>query len=237
MQEDWTQSYTRWQTQPTTANLAGVVKSVMPTVKQRLASMGMHDDPGLHAHAQLLTAEAVKTWSPSRGAALPSWVGTQLTQLYRTRRNSGVMRIPERQQLDAMKVYRAEQEHRDTTGEDPTVDELADKTGLSVRRLSEIRQRTRPVLGVAQLGGNELVGSQAGFTSEALDMLYGDSDKVDKRILEHRMGYGGSKILDTPALMQKTKLGQYQIARRVMKLTYKLQKLDDDLRRVHGGGE
>ncbi len=236
MQDDWTAPYERWQRQPTTSNLASVVGSVMPTVKQRLASMGMHGDPALHAHAQLVAADAVKTWKPDKGASLPSWVGTQMHQLFRVRRNSGVMKIPERQMLDAMRVHKAEQEHIDLTGEDPTTEELADKAGISVRRLTEIRQRTRPVLGTSQLGGHELVGAQTDFAPEAVDMIYRDADTVDKKILEHRMGYGGARLLPTPNLLAKTKLSPFQLARRVMRLTYNLQKLDDDLRRVYGGG-
>lgn len=236
MPDDWTTAYEQWNAKPGRDTLAGVVTALQPTIKQKLAAMGAHSDPILQSHAPLIAAEAIKTWKPDKGAALPTWVSTQLNQLYRVRRNSGPVHIPERQQLDAMRVFKLERELEDATGETPTADVLADKAGMSVKRLKEIRTRMRPVLGEANLGSAELQGSSADFSEEAMDLLYSDADRVDKLIIEGRTGYGGSKIVDTPSLLQRTKLDQFQLSRRAMKLHRRMQQLRDDLERVYGGG-
>lgn len=236
MPDDWTTAYEQWTTKPGRDTLAGVVTSLQPTINQKLAAMGAHSDPILQSHAPLLAAEAIKTWKPEKGASLPTWVSTQLNQLYRVRRNSGPVHIPERQQLDAMRVFKLERELEDATGEVPTADVLADKAGMSVKRLKEIRTRMRPVVGEANLGSAELPGSTADFTQEAMDLLYSEADKVDKLIIEGRTGYGGASVVDTPVLLKRTKLDQFQLARRAVKLHRRMQNLRDELERVYGGG-
>lgn len=231
MQLDWQTPYDTWKQTGTAEALGGVVKSLRPIIDGRMAGMGSAREPLLASHAQLITADAVRTWDPSKGAALPTWVNTQLGQLNRVRRNSSVIHIPERQQLDALRVYQAEAEIRDETGEDPTTEQLADRVRISTRRLAEIRARTRPVI-----GQNAVEGQPVEFSDEALDLVYGDGDKLDKLVLEHRTGYRGAKQLNTADLMRRTGLNQFQLARRVMKLNLKVHKMQDDLRRVYGGG-
>lgn len=236
MQLDWQTPYDTWKQTGTAEALGSVVKSLRPIIDGRMAGMGAAREPLLASHAQLITADAVRTWDPSKGAALPTWVNTQLGQLNRVRRNSGVIHIPERQQMDALRVYQAEAEIRDETGEDPTTEQLADRAHISTRRLSEIRARTRPVIGEGSIGQNAVEGKPVEFSDEALDLVYGDVDKLDKLVLEHRTGYRGAKLLNTADLMSRTGLDQFQLARRVMKLNLKVHKMQDDLRRVYGGG-
>lgn len=216
--------------EPTTTNLNTVVDSLNPVVHHALSSVGAQDDPALKIRARVLAAQAVKKYDPSAGANLATWTSNQLQPLRRMRREiQSPIKVPERTQLDALKLHRAEQEFYDEHNRLPDTAELADKVKLPVRRIAKIRRSFRRTPSESALGGMPNV-EEPDHTSEAMDYVYRDSDHVDRRIIELKTGYGGESQMEPKAIAEVLKLTPSQLSRRSARIALRIQELEEALR-------
>jgi DNA-directed RNA polymerase specialized sigma subunit len=239
MPVDYRDAYDRYRVNPTPDRLYDVVKSMDATINHALISVGSQDDPLMRSQAQAYAAEAIKTFNPDSGAQLPTWVSQNLMQLRRFKRqNSGPLKMPERIHLDAMALTRAEAEFLDSKDRDPTLEELADMTGLSMRRIKKVREafRKTPTEGLETAGEGNFASSVAAlepdYTGEALDYVYADADPIDKQLIELTTGYGGKEPISAADAAKRLKLSPVQVTRRRAKLALKLQEIERGLQRI-----
>lgn len=231
--------YSVWQADPSVDNLAGVLESLRPTIASSLASMGAAGNPHVMAKARVVAAKAIKSYNPEAGASLPTWVSNQLRQLTRDiRKSNNSLSVAEGVQLDGYRLYQAETEFEDENGREPTVEELADKTHLSVKRIKAIRKKLKAVVTdgtVTSEAGDSMVATQnTDYTQDALEYVYADSDTTDKKLLEYMTGFGGEDKLDNKAIMEKLKLTPVQLTRRKARLSMRINKIVENLEQVNG---
>jgi DNA-directed RNA polymerase specialized sigma subunit len=213
------------------AVLKSVVNELQPTINYALTSLNATNDPVLKVNAKVIAADAVKSYDPSYGASLETHVTHNLQKLGRiARKHRSPIQLPERQQLEGYALKRAEEELLDKTGRDPDVSELADYTGFSVKKITELRKPTVAVVTEAALDGSGGVETPD-YMTDAMDYIHIDSDYKDRKILEHMFGYGGSTILPANELAAKLKTHPSQITRRTAKMKIKLHELVDALER------
>ena len=228
--------YGLWKFDPSSENLHNVVVSLKPTIDSAVASMGGGGNPQIASKARVIAAKAVKSYKPEAGATLGTWVSQQLRQLTRDiRKSNSIIPIPDGAMLDAYTLYKAEQELIDELDREPSVEELADRSHFSIKRIESIRKKMRPTQSEGSLteGGNNLIeGSQSDFSKDALDYVYADSDLMDKKLLEYTTGYGGTEQLDNDAIMKKLKLTPVQLTRRKQRLSMRVKQIIDDLEEV-----
>lgn len=230
----WQQPYEAWKQSPAPETMHAVIKTVTPAIDQHLTRMGMHNDPILRAKSRLVAADAVRKYDPAYGATLPTWVGQQMAQLHRFRRlNSQVLPLPERMQLDALKIEHARREFVDRTGQEPDQLELADEAGLAVKRIKDVQSFNKVTPSQEAVGGQMPGGSATDYMSEAIDAVYNSGDKIDRLVLEGRMGYNGAKIQPSGLLMQKTRLSPFQLSRRARRLAEKVQNMTQQLEALY----
>lgn len=228
--------YENWQYDPTPDNLYNVVNYLKPTITSVLASIG-GTSPDIKAKARIVTAKAVQSYNPESGASLPTWVSSQLRQLTRdVRKSNNTLSIPESAQLDAYHLYKVEQELLEDLDREPTVEEIADKAAMSIKKIEAIRRKVRPVVAETSFeqddGSTALGISTADYTQEALDYIYQESDLKDKKLLEHLLGYGGSEVWDNKLIMNKLKLTPVQLSRRKMRLIKRIQDITSNLEQI-----
>ena len=229
----WQNAYDEWNQQPTPDRLHGVVRALQPAITQHLYRYGAQDDPLLKAKARVLAAQAVRTWKPSAETSLPTWTGQQMIQLQRFRRNNSMaLHVPEGIQLDAHKADQAKKSFMDVHDREPDQHESADAAGLSMKRLKAVQLGMRPMPSESAFDGG-IAASSTDYPVEAIDMVYNEANKVDRAIMEGRMGYNGASTLATPQLLQKTKLSPFQLARRVTGLTSRISRVMQDLEEVY----
>ena len=228
--------YDQWRYEPTQNNLYNVVKSLQPTIQASLASMkGMA--PNIKAKARIGAAKGVQSYDPNSGASLPTWVSSQLRQLTRdVRKSNNVLSVPENAQLDAYHIYKTELELEDELGRAPTVQEVADRAGMSIKKISTVKGKIKAVAtdaGFESDDGSSIVqNSTNDYSSEAMDYVYNESDLKDQQLLEHLVGYGGSDIWDNKTIMEKLNLTPVQLSRRKMRLSQRIQSIMTDLETV-----
>ena len=228
--------YDHWAADKTTDNLYAVTKSLQPTVDSVLASMGAAGNPQIQARARVITGKAIQSYDPNSGASLRTWVSQQLRQLTRDiRKSNNITGVGDRVQLDAYAIHKAETELEDEMGQEPTVQEIADRAHMSVKRIEDVRRKMRPVSteGAFQEGANSgIVGQETDFSQDAMDYVYNDSDRIDRKILEYTTGYGGNKPLENQEILKKLGLTDVQLSRRKQRLSLRMKQIMEDLEEV-----
>jgi DNA-directed RNA polymerase specialized sigma subunit len=140
-----------------------------------------------------------------------------------------IIAIPEQVGLDYKKLNEAENELRDRLSRDPSDDEIADATGLSVRRIKKIRGFHKPIAegatiietgdDYADAGG---VASQIPGQNDAqeawLDFVYGDLSPTDKLIMDMTLGRNGRKKTSTQIIAQKLNITPGAVSQRAAKI-------------------
>jgi DNA-directed RNA polymerase specialized sigma subunit len=224
-------AYTAWKADPTPSNLNATVRSLDGTINYALYAVGDTENPQLRHQARLFAADAVKSFDPSKGANLPSWVAGQLQSLRRFKReNTGPVKVPERAQLDAWHIEKVRRDYLDRHGVDPDVKQLADASNLSVKRISDVRRSTRPV--VAQDAIGDVEQNLVEFTDEALEYVFDESDATDRQIIQMLTGYGGTPMLSKHQIAQQMGVSPSQITRRSDRIARRLQDMELDLKEV-----
>lgn len=224
--------YGAYQVDPTPGKLGAVVKKLQPTINYSLNNIGAADDPYLRSEAKLIAADAVKNYDPASGATLPTWTTQQLMRMRRLKRQSqSVMNVPDRSQLDAMTLFKAEQEFLDEHGRDPDVIELADRAKIPVKRIEKVRAHMRKTP-TQDAVGESFAPNETDFSAESLDYVYRDADYTDRKILEMKIGYGGSDMFEPAEVARRLKLTPTQLSRRSARLSMKIQNLENRLTRI-----
>lgn len=223
-------SFAEYQADPSPEKLSAVVKTLRPTIDYALSSLQSQDDPVMKIRARTLAAKAVQRYDPIEGgAALPTWVSSQLLPLRRTRRQmQTAVRVPERIHLDAYTLAKAEKDFADKHNREPDVAELADFSKMPVKRIQTIRQSLRKTPSETAIGDGA-PPLETDFTGEALDYVHQDSDHVDRRIIELKTGYGGAEVTPPWKIAAMLKLSPTQLTRRSQRITYRLQNINKRL--------
>lgn len=218
-------AYEAWRADPTPDNLGRVVKSLDSTIGYKLSSMGVGNNPQMRHQARLYAAEAVKKYDPASGATLRTWTQSQLQSLQRFKReNQGPVKIPDRAAIDAWSIERARRELEDELGVEPDVKQLADRSGLSVKRLAAVQKITRPVAADDQMYDDG--GSLPDYLGEALEYVYDGADRIDRKIIEMTTGYAGTPVMSKKDIAAKLGISASQVTRRSDRIGQQLQEMD-----------
>lgn len=239
--------YDLWKSDPSETNFSNVINSLKPTMQYALASNGVAGDPLLTTNAKVLTAKAIKNFDPEFGVALPTYVTSQLQKLTRIAREARQpVKISERKTYEVAELAKAEEEFRDKYDKDPTVEELADFSDLSIDKIKDLRKYFKKQISENNFFANksssdetpssvdESKGEFSNFSDEALGYVYKDLGNRDKKILEYLSGYGGSDILPPKLIAKKLNISQSQISRIMVKLAGKIFDINQALTKVYG---
>lgn len=224
----------QWRDDPQDDHFDAVLSGLKPTINVALASRGNAGDPVIRAHARAIAGDAIRTYNPESGASLPTWVSQQMIRLKRIQRNTGnVVRLPERMVLDALEIERVKREWEDQHGEEPSVEDLARGANMSRKRVGSVLRAVRKTPTEEAIGeSNLLLGDTSSEVDEVIDMIYEDSDTTDRKILEHRMGYGGKDVIPANVLAPRLGLSPFALSRRAQRLAYKINQVERDMRNL-----
>lgn len=219
-------AYKDYRQHPGKPSLNRVVKALEPTLDKFVSGMDSYNDPLIKAQGRLLTAQAVQSYDPEKGASLPTYVRHQLQPLRRFKRQmGGPVRVADRAQIDAWHLGQAEKRYYDETGREPDTAELADSLGWPIKKIEKIRRATRTVPTEGAVG-DLFSGVELDFSGEAMDYVYADADHVDRMILEHSTGYGGAPLLSRIELGKKINLSPGQVSKRAKKLALDIAEIE-----------
>jgi len=132
--------YEIWSAEPTPENMSKVLSSLDNLVT---AEASKYVGPGnlLQAKARRLAVDAVKSYTPDRGAALNTWVVSNLRPLSRYSNMLKPVRLPEETNRRVLETMRIRNEFTDQYGKEPSDEELADHIGISVPKIQAYRKK------------------------------------------------------------------------------------------------
>jgi DNA-directed RNA polymerase specialized sigma subunit len=227
-------SYQNYLMEPSQENLNGVINSLRPVIDYNVNQLGENKSNILRAEAKVIAAKAIKDYQPESGVKLKTWVSNNMQGLRRAKRKlNTITRIPERIQLEGFNLKKAEEEFILDNDREPTVQELADATGFSIKRITKIRQTLRPVStesAIVEAGQSQ--ETLPDFAQEALDYVYEDEDTLGKQIIEYKLGYGGKEILPPQEIARKLGISPPTLSRKSLKIALKAQEIEQALAEI-----
>jgi len=223
--------YELWKTDPSPDNMASVIDALGPTINAEV-----HRYPGtkpiIRGRAKSLAIKAVKSYDPTRGAQLRSWVVTQMQPLSRYNQQMRPLRTSELAIRQAAELERIRSELSDTMGRDPEDGELADEIGLSVSRIKTLRKRVKPTIydTVFESENDETPSALPGTVNPdkfgiAEDIVYESLGQRDQMIYDLKVGRHGRTAIPNHAIAKRMGVTPALISQRSAQIATSIQQL------------
>lgn len=198
-----TPEYDNWLKDPTPDNLGAVIAAMEPVINSQVYQY-TGPKPLLRSKAKLLTINAIKTFDPTRGAKLQSWVTTQLQPLSRYNQQLRPVKASEDAIRQAAELNRQTMDLENELGRKANVDEVADRVGISAARIRKLRAKVITTMPETALEsttdeGEETVStpavSEPDRLSTAEEVVYESLNPRDKAIYDWKIGKHGKPLL------------------------------------------
>lgn len=231
LEPEFESAFKSWQASPGPQTNSALLKAVSPVIDTALTTYGGKSySPTLRSHARSMALKSFQTYDPTRGR-LRSHMLSSLQRLRRVgAQEQQIISIPESVSLDHQHLTEAEKDLADVQGRMPSDYELADKTGLSLKRIAYIRRSQLPVAeGTTQLNvdgeGPQDVGVNIpGRQNQAWEnFVYLDLGNTDRFIMDAVMGRNGRRPMTVSQIAQALRITPSAVSQR----TQKIQKLLD----------
>lgn len=226
MENKYKPQYDLWKRNPSPANTDILLKAVQPEIDRGIFAHVGKDNPLLRSRARKMTLQAIRSYDPTK-ARLGTHIINQLQGLKRvSRQQSQILSIPERVSMDQGYVERARAELADETGREPSMSELADRTGLSMKRINYV-QKFRYPMAEGTLENNMEMGDEGGVfmpavdqtpTNSWLEFVYSDMDDTNKKIMEWTLGLHGQKPMSNQDIARKLRMTPGAVSQRKAKI-------------------
>jgi DNA-directed RNA polymerase specialized sigma subunit len=236
LEPEYKDLYDSWKQAPDPANTGALLRALDPVFDNAIRAYApdMRGSPTIKSKARQLAIGAFGSYDPKRG----SLRSHMLTQLQRLRRVAGqsrqIIQMPEQVARDQMHLHTTTQQLHEKLGRPPSDKELADRTGLSLRRLEHIRRGVQPVPeGLVQRNlsseeGDEFAPTVMGQTKDYtadLEFIYDDLGPTDQFIMENVLGMHGRKQITPSQVARKLGVSPASISHRTAGIQAKLDEL------------
>jgi len=226
MSKDVDALFSQYQKTQDRKELGALVKGLKPAIDKAIYRHVGAPDPVLRGQAKKLVAAAMPKYDPNL-ASLETFVSQQTRPLIRYQsRRKRVVKTPDELQMQATTVGNAYRAFEAENGRSPSSHELADATGINLKRLKKIREFDQQVMagstatgveGDVQLGeGGVYDDAQASMSF--VNLIRDDLPPIDQAILEHTLGLDGAEILSNGNLAKKLNLSPGAISQRKAKI-------------------
>jgi DNA-directed RNA polymerase specialized sigma subunit len=229
-------AYDAWKSTGSPQDLQKVLDELTPTIDSAITTYG-GGNKALRGKAKLMALDAIKTWSPDKDTQLKSWVHTRLQGLQRAQRSLSPFKVPERMAIDNARLWQISKEFEEENGRQPDDLELADLSGLKVKRIRKARQAVRPVVAEGQFlaaaeatDDDELTFLPATQFAKGDDVwaeaVYRDLDKTGRALWDMSLGLGAYKgrNLTTSQMAQELGVSPATVSQRLGVIQSKLNE-------------
>jgi RNA polymerase primary sigma factor len=237
LEPEYAAAYDAWRQNPSPAANSQLLRAVDPIISQATQVYGgaSKNSPLLRSQARLEAVRALQSYDPNK-SALRTHLMSRLQRLQRLgAQQTHVISVPEQVIFDRRELEDTEAALEEDLGREPTDDELADKMGLSTKRIAYIRQGRMPIAtsqaqqtrgGIEQALPPHTVAGQG--ESEAWeDLIYYDLTPTDKLIYDYLSGKHGRQARTTSDIARSLGLTPSAISQRAAKIQQKLDELWD----------
>jgi RNA polymerase primary sigma factor len=220
--------YDAWKADPNPKTSASLLKSIDRDIQRGIRAHIGASNPLLYSKARRMALQAVNNYDPKQ-AKLGTHIVNRLQGLKRvSRQQQTAIRVPERLALERQRIDRARADLLDWYGRDPSLDELADETGLSSRRIEYIRK-----FGGEMAEGTAMTQRHAEDTPYMpsvveqgsdpwVDIVYSSLSPPQQKILEWTLGMHGEPVLTNQQIAKRLGVTPGAISQRRLKIQQEL---------------
>lgn len=233
--DDFEPTFQAWQKTRTPETNTKLLSTLQPVIDTAVSSYaGGNMSPTIKTRARLMALKAMDSYDPKKGNVRTHLL-SQLQGLRRlSAREQNIIAIPEQVGLDFQRLSESENELQDRLGRDPTDDELADHTNLSLRRIRKIRAFHQPIPESATVVEGEDENNDGGVASTVpgatrahdawMDFVYGDLSPVDKLVMDMTLGRNGRRRASTQEIARRLNITPGAVSQRAAKIQAMLDK-------------
>jgi len=219
-------AYSAWQANNDNKTRGQLLKATQPIIDRAIYSYaGAKPSPHIKGQAKLLALDAFGSYNPQQGT-MRTHLLSRLRRLQRVSAQANqAITIPERIAIDRGNLNNVESQLTADLGREPSDAEIADRSGLSLKRIGHIRGAKSAVNSGSILDTEGDVYSPAsnipGASTAAdawQDMVYHDLNATDQTIMEYTLGLRGAATLSNSALAEKLNLSPGAVSQRKAKI-------------------
>ena len=226
-----------WQAAPSKQTMGPLLKAVDPIINTAVRSFGGSTSRSgtLRSQAKRLAAESFSSYDPYLGR-MKTHLMSRLQRLRRiAAQQRQIIKVPEQVALDQMQTDTASGELEERLSRAPTDTELADYTGLSMKRLAYIRGSQRPLAqSTITRAGDEGTGNYDpqvtqinDDSSQWTELVYDDLDTTDQLIMERILGLHGRRPKKPNEVAKLLRVSPAAVSHRMAKIQSKLDKREE----------
>lgn len=224
LEPEFREPYDAWKSGDSPETRRHLLKAVKPVLDTAVSTYGGGGSlAGSYARTEAL--KAFGSYNPEQG----SMKNHLLSQLRRLQRRvpqvSNVIAVPERVMADRRHLQETEDQLADSLGRSPSSSELANASGLSVKRLAYIRNASSGVPTGSytdEAGDTRLPASTIPGQDPAGDawqrMVYDSLPAVDQAIMDMSLGLHGTPVQENRGIAKKLGLSPGAISQRKKKI-------------------
>jgi len=230
LEPDYQRAYNAWKQEPNKKTTGQLLTTVQPAIDRAIRQHVGEPHALIRSRARNLVVKALPTYD-SKKSSLSTYITNQLYGLRRINRHqSNIISVPERWAHESYVLSNEESSLSEMLGRAPTTQELADRTGLSAKRIERIRTYNQPMSEGYMAHVSDAGSSTAGGYSPKIqddndrwaDIVYMEQSPVDQKIMEHTLGLYGQPILKNQQLASMLGLSPGAISQRKARIQEQL---------------
>lgn len=232
LEPDLAPVYQAWKTKPGPDTGDALLQAVKPHIDRAISAHVGQDNPLIRSRAKLMFLKQLPTYDPSR-AGLATFTFNQLRSLKRVnRQQTQILRLPEQMLLQQGALAEAEGFLRDEHDRDPSDAELSAHTGLSRKRIQQIREFHQPLAESTAAGEFDYqpqatsAAKPTGPRNRVAELLYDELHPIDQLIMEHSLGLHGKPVLKNMEIAARLKVTPGAISQRKLSIQRRLDALE-----------
>ncbi len=232
-QPDLQEAWKKWDSESTEENFQRLMQAAEPKIQSAVTTFaGRKTDPVIDLKAKGLASKAFESYDPEK-AKLSTHLYQQLQPLKRTvHQRANYLRVSPRAWWDLQNLEKIEKEYKDEAGEPPSTQELADRTGLSNKRIAWLRKFRKGGIpaGLLEKQDPEALSKMRAESNEEERMdkwtraVYQTLDPRDQKIFEMRTGAFGREQLPNKEIARRLGISASAVSQRANHIADKLER-------------
>ena len=222
LEDEYKDVYERWKSSGGVEENAEILEKLSPVIDKGVQIYGGAPSALTRSRARRLALQGLSSYDRQR-SRLQSHLINHMQGLQRiSRQQHNVINVPERVMLDNQKLSRHTQDLTDKLGREPTDSELADKAGVSLKRIKYVRE-WQPGMTTGQISSIDPMASPGAASDQKaheawLEIVYDGLDPIDKKIMEFSLGMHGRPQLGNAEIAARLKRTPGAISQRKAKI-------------------
>jgi len=220
LETEYETAYKDWQTKPSPTTTGNLLRVLQPSIDKGISAHVGESSPTLRSRARIMTANSLANYDPTK-SSLGTYVVNNLIGLKRVAgKQNQILHIPERMAIAQSRMRQLEDEMYQETGREPSQAELADRAGISLKKLAKIRglgqASNEGFFSTMNTGdeGGDFQPAIMGNHAHRIEAIYGDLDPINQKILEWSLGIHGANILQNHRIAAKLGISPAAVSQR-----------------------